>query len=139
MFRECSEKAGRSPLALHSSIQSSRRRGRGLFLAALAVNSSSVRRNPGQRSLQNLGQPFRNPPFDFEDRAGPEIKLLPIDVLIADFVQPLPRDTSGLIVGALTREVLQSIGRFAHALVFSFFHAAVSRGTGSSLSQASWE
>ena len=33
----------------------------------------------------------------------------------------------------------QSIGRFAHALVFSFFHAAVSRGTGSSRSQASWE
>jgi hypothetical protein len=50
--------------------------------------------------VQNLGQPIRNPLFDFENRASPQSKLLPIDVLIASVVKPLPRDPSGLIVSA---------------------------------------
>src|SRR5208337_2746241 len=75
--------------------------------------------------LENLGQPVNDPLLDFEDRASPEIKLLPVDVLIANFVEPLPRYPTGLLIGALAGGPLKAGGRVAHGLPFGFLHTGV--------------
>ena len=79
--------------------------------------------------VENLDQPVRYTILDFEDRPNPEVELLPVDVLITGIKQPLPGNSTGFLVGALARVLLESIRRFAHRLAFSFFHASVSRAT----------
>jgi hypothetical protein len=51
--------------------------------------------------VKNFDQPIRNAVLDFQDGANPQVKFLPVNVLIADFDEPLPRYPAGLTVGAL--------------------------------------
>ena len=58
--------------------------------------------------VQDLYQPARNAVFAFKNSADPEIKLLPIDVLVASVQEPLPRDTAGLSLCPFAGEALHS-------------------------------
>jgi hypothetical protein len=53
---------------------------------------------------------------------------LPVDVLISRLEEALPVNSARFLFGALASEVLQSVGRSGHGLMFSFFHAAVALG-----------
>jgi len=75
--------------------------------------------------VQNLGQPIRDPLFDFENRASPQTKLLPVNVLIACVVKPLPRDAAGLIICPLAGCSLKLDGRVEHGFDFRFVQAGV--------------
>ena len=55
------------------------------------------------------------------------MKFLPINVLIANFVEPLPRYSASLLLSALTGEPLKSGGGVAHGLAFGFLQARLSR------------
>src|SRR5271157_3669735 len=79
-------------------------------------------RNTG---VENFNQPIRYAVFHLQDRANPEVELLPFDVLIADFIEPLPRYPTGLLIGALAGGALKSGGRVAHGLPFGFLHTGV--------------
>ena len=81
----------------------------------------------GASGVENFSQPIRHAVCDFEDRADPQVEFLPVDVLIASVVKPLPRDAAGLIVGALARSPLKSDGRVAHGFAFEFLQARVPR------------
>src|SRR5271165_183331 len=79
-------------------------------------------RNTG---VENFNQPIRYAVFNLQDRANPQVELLPVDVLIANFVKPLPRYPAGLLVGALAGGPLKSRGRVAHGFAFGFLHTGV--------------
>ena len=98
------------------------------MLAALGVSAFSRFKKSWATIVENFDQPIRNAAFDFEDRANPQIKLLPVDVLIASVVKPLPRDAAGLIVCALAGGSLKLGGRVAFGVAFRFLQAAVPQG-----------
>jgi hypothetical protein len=64
-------------------------------------------KKPRTAIIENLDQPSRDALFDVQDRADPQVELLPVNVLIPSFVKPLPGDAAGLIVCPLARETLE--------------------------------
>jgi hypothetical protein len=78
---------------------------------------------------ENLNQPIRDAILDFQNRANPEVKLLPGDVLVSSLEQSLPRNAAGFLVGACARESLQSIGQIAPGVASCFLQAAVPKGS----------
>ena len=58
--------------------------------------------------VENFHQPIRNAVFDFQDRADPQVELLPVDVLIASLKQTLPEDAAGLSISAFVGKALYS-------------------------------
>src|ERR1035441_6455834 len=79
-------------------------------------------RNTG---VENINQPIREAVLHLEDRANPQVELLPIDVLILSIKQALPRNSASFIVSALASGPLKSRGRVAHGFAFGFLHAGV--------------
>ena len=79
-------------------------------------------RNPG---VENFNQPIRHVLFYLQDRANPEVKLLPVHILILSIKQALPRNSASFIVSALASGPLKSGGRIAHGFVFGFLQAGV--------------
>src|SRR3974390_3446365 len=63
--------------------------------------------------FENLNPAIRDAILDFQDRANPEVKLLPVDVLVLSLEQSLPRNAAGFLVGACAREPAPGVGHIA--------------------------
>src|SRR5271165_5330814 len=74
-------------------------------------------RNAG---VENFNQPIRHAVFNLQDRANPQVELLPVDVLILSIKQALPRNSTSFIVSALASGPLKSGGRIAQGMRLEF-------------------
>ena len=77
--------------------------------------------------VENFRQPIRNAVFDFQDRADPQVELLPADVFIADFVEPLPGYAASLFVGTFAGGPLKSGGRVVRGFELGFLQIGAPR------------
>src|SRR5271157_201963 len=94
-------------------------------LGCFGCESSFGFDKPRNTGVENFKQPIRYAVFNLQDRANPQIELLPVDVLILSIKQALPRNSASFIVSALASGPLKSGGRAAHGLAFEFIQAGV--------------
>lgn len=76
--------------------------------------------------VDHFEKPIRNIAFNLDDGAYPQLKLLPVDVLIVGLLKALPRDSSS----ARTRAALFSwVVALRRDCVLSFFNCTTSAGS----------
>ena len=89
-------------------------------MAAFGVERSFTFQKSRATVVDDFNQPIGNVALNLQDRAHPQLKLLPVDVLILSFVQALPGNPAGLIVSTNQSGPLQLGGRIAQGLRLEF-------------------
>ncbi len=77
------------------------------FLRCLGRQRALSFQKFGAALVQNAHEPLRDALFDFQNRADPQIELLPGDVLVASIEQAWPRNAAGLVVCTLSCQALE--------------------------------